>query len=38
MTYRVGIIAILQESNTFLPEKTTLEHFRQDVLLTGDAV
>ncbi len=38
MTYRVGIIAIIQESNTFLPEKTTLQHFRQDVLLTGDAV
>jgi len=35
---RVGIIAFLQESNTFLGEKTRLEHFQQDVLLTGEAV
>src|SRR5437868_2882212 len=35
---RVGIIAFLQESNTFLSEKTRLEHFQQDVLLTGAAV
>lgn len=33
---RVGIIAFLQESNTFLGEKTQLEHFQQDVLLTGE--
>lgn len=32
---RVGIIAWIQESNTFLPEPTTLAHFEQDVLLTG---
>jgi len=35
---RVGIIGLLHESNTFIAEKTTLEHFRQDVLLTGEAV
>ena len=35
---RVGIITLLQESNTFLRGKTTLEHFRQEVLLTGEAV
>lgn len=35
---RVGIIALLQESNTFLPGKTTLEHFREDLLLSGDEV
>jgi microcystin degradation protein MlrC len=35
---RVGIVALLQESNTFLQGQTTLEHFRQDVLLTGPAI
>lgn len=35
---RVGIVALLQESNTFLRGQTTLAHFRQDVLLTGAAV
>jgi microcystin degradation protein MlrC len=35
---RVGIIAFLQESNTFLGEQTRLEHFQQDVLLTGEAM
>jgi microcystin degradation protein MlrC len=35
---RVGILAIIQESNTFLPQPTLLEHFRQDVLLTGEAI
>lgn len=35
---RVGIIAWIQESNTFLPEPTTLAHFEQDVLLTGTAM
>ncbi len=35
---RVGIVALLQESNTFLHAPTTLEHFRQDVLLRGDEV
>lgn len=35
---RVGVIALLQESNTFLTGATTLDHFRQDVLLTGETV
>src|SRR5437660_1666971 len=35
---RVGVIAFLQESNTFLAEKTRLEHFEREVLLTGEAV
>ncbi len=35
---RVGIIGLLHESNTFIAEKTTLEHFRQDILLVGEAV
>jgi microcystin degradation protein MlrC len=36
--HRVGVIALLQESNTFLRGQTTLEHFRQEVLLRGEAV
>src|SRR6185295_5327807 len=35
---RVGVIGLLQESNTFLTERTTLEKFQQDVLATGEAV
>ncbi|NOY00812.1 MAG: M81 family metallopeptidase [Verrucomicrobia bacterium] len=35
---RVGILALLQESNTFISGKTTLEHFQQDVLLTGEEI
>lgn len=35
---RVGIIALLHESNTFISEPTRLEHFRQDTLLTGEAI
>jgi len=35
---RVGIIALLQESNTFLAGRTTLDHFRADLLATGPAV
>ena len=35
---RVGIIALLQESNTFLDADTGIEQFRQDLLLTGDAI
>ena len=35
---RVGIIALLHESNTFLDEPTTLEHFRTNLLGTGPAV
>jgi microcystin degradation protein MlrC len=35
---RVGIVALLQESNTFLGGKTTLDHFRADLLATGETV
>ncbi len=35
---RVGILALLHESNTFIEGKTTLEHFRQDVLLSGEDI
>ncbi len=35
---RVGIVALLQESNTFLAERTTLEHFRTGVLAIGQDV
>src|SRR5205085_9537801 len=35
---RVGIIALLQESNTFLAGRTTLAHFEQDLLVEGEAV
>lgn len=35
---RVGILALIQESNTFLSGTTTFEHFRQDLLLTGEEV
>ena len=35
---RVGIVALLQESNTFLTQPTTLDHFRQDLLVTGEPV
>jgi microcystin degradation protein MlrC len=32
---RVGVVAFLHESNTFLEQPTTLEHFQQDLLATG---
>ena len=35
---RIGIIGLLHESNTFIPTPTTLDHFRQNVLATGDEV
>lgn len=35
---RVGIIALLQESNTFINGRTTLAHFEQDVLCEGEEV
>jgi microcystin degradation protein MlrC len=35
---RVGIIALLQESNTFIQGATTLAHFEQDILLEGEDV
>jgi microcystin degradation protein MlrC len=35
---RIGIIALLQESNTFIAQPTRLEHFQQELLVTGEAV
>ena len=35
---RVGIIALLHESNTFIPAPTTLAHFRENVLASGAQV
>jgi microcystin degradation protein MlrC len=35
---RVGIVAILQESNTFLRGRTTLDDFHRDLFVTGEAV
>jgi len=34
---RVGVIALLQESNTFAPIRTSLADFEHDMLLTGEA-
>jgi microcystin degradation protein MlrC len=34
---RVGIIALLHESNTFLDQPTTLAHFEANILATGPA-
>ena len=34
----VGIIALLQETNTFIAEATTLRHFEENLLLTGEPV
>ncbi len=38
MSKRVGIIALLAESNTFIACPTTLEHFKQNLLVTGEEV
>lgn len=35
---RVGIVALLQESNTFVAGRTTLEHYRRELLATGEDV
>lgn len=35
---RIGIIAILHESNTFVRQPTTLEKFHEDLYLEGDAI
>ncbi len=35
---RVGVIGLLQESNTFLPDRTTWEHFEADILARGEDV
>jgi microcystin degradation protein MlrC len=35
---RVGILALIQESNTFLSRKTTFEDFQNDVLIHGEEI
>lgn len=35
---RVGILALIQESNTFLSRKTTIDDFHSDVLLYGEDI
>ena len=35
---RIGIIAILHESNTFVRQETTLDRFREDLFLHGDSI
>ncbi len=35
---RIGIIALLHESNTFSAQPTTLESFRQNLLLSGEPI
>jgi len=35
---RIGIICIKHESNTFLPQPTTLEYFKQDLFLQGEDI
>src|SRR4029434_1339821 len=35
---RIGILALLQESNTFIGQPTTIAHFEQELLVTGLAV
>jgi microcystin degradation protein MlrC len=35
---RVGIVALMHESNTFITEPTTLAHFEQDLLAEGEEV
>ena len=35
---RVGILALLHESNTFINRPTTIEHFERNLLLRGDDV
>jgi microcystin degradation protein MlrC len=35
---RIGILALLQESNTFISQATTFEHFASHMLLEGEAI
>lgn len=35
---RIGLIALLHESNTFAAEPTSLDSFRQDILVSGNEV
>ena len=37
-TFRVGIIAIQHESNTFIPEPTTFDLFRQSIFSLGECI
>ncbi|WP_437224779.1 M81 family metallopeptidase [Planctomicrobium sp. SH661] len=36
--FRVGIVAIQHESNTFIRKRTTLQEFHEDAFLTGRAI
>lgn len=38
MTPRIGIVGLLQESNTFIGEKTRRAHFEADLLLHGETI
>jgi microcystin degradation protein MlrC len=38
MSFRVGIVALLHESNTFIGKPTTLDQFARDLLVEGEAV
>lgn len=33
---RIGILALIQESNTFISEPTTLHHFQEELLVAGE--
>ena len=35
---RVGILCLMQESNTFLNQPTEFHHFEDDLLLTGESI
>lgn len=35
---RIGIIALLHESNTFVRQPTTLKHFHEDLYLEGESI
>lgn len=37
-TLRVGIVGLLQESNTFIPGETRRAHFESDLLVKGEAI
>ena len=35
---RVGILSLMQESNTFIQNETELSHFEEDLLLEGEEI
>ena len=35
---RIGILALLQESNTFISERTNLRHFREELVVSGEGM